>query len=253
MSIERELRDHGVLVVTISDPARRNPVGHAVRQELLAALSEAEADQAVRAVVLTGAEGQFSAGGDIRDQQSRSIAQHRDRMAVIRDLVLRMVRYSKPLVAAVEGWAAGGGFSLALACPTVVASRQARFVAGFTRIGLIPDMGLLATLPARIGPARARRVMLTNQVIEAPEALDMGMVDLLADPGQALEMAVSTAAEEAAAAPLPRHFITDWFARDIAQALDYEQSLQPGLLNSEDAAEGRAAFRDKRQPNFQGC
>lgn len=253
MSIEREMWDGGVLVITITDPERRNPVGHAVRQELARAFAEAEADDAIHAVVLTGAAGHFSAGGDIRDQGERSLAQHRDRLGTIRELVLRMVHYSKPLVAAVEGWAAGGGFALAMACPTVVAARDARFVASFTRIGLIPDMGLLATLPARTGPALARRIMLTNQPVEASEALVKGIVDVISEAGQALETAVSLAREEAAAAPLPRQFIIDWFAQDIARVLDHEQSIQPILLNSADAAEGRAAFREKRAPQFRGC
>ncbi|TJZ85500.1 enoyl-CoA hydratase/isomerase family protein [Paracoccus hibiscisoli] len=252
MTITTARTDEGLLIITLNEPARRNPVGHAARLDLLAQLAMAEADDSVRGVVLTGAGGHFSAGGDIRDQGERSMAAHRDRFATIRDLVLRMVRLSKPLVAAVEGWAAGGGFALALACPTIIASRQARFTASFTRIGLIPDMGMLATLPARVGAVRARQLLLDNRVIEGPEAQAMGIADHLCDPGQALEIAVATARQQADAAPLPRQFIIDWFARDVAAALDYEQTIQPGLLNSQDAAEGRAAFRDKRAPRFRG-
>ena len=143
MGIDVQNREGGVCILTLNEPERRNPVGHGTRVALVQALSQAESDPAVRAVVLTGAGGNFSAGGDIRDQRDRSISEHRDRFAVIRDLVLRMTRFSKPLVAAVEGWAAGGGFALALACPTIVASENARFVTSFTKIGLIPDMGLL--------------------------------------------------------------------------------------------------------------
>ncbi|WP_319530172.1 enoyl-CoA hydratase/isomerase family protein [uncultured Cohaesibacter sp.] len=253
MGIEVETRDNGLCINTLSDADRRNPIGHDMRVALVAALSQAESDDAVKAVVLTGAGGHFSAGGDIRDQRDRSISEHRDRFAVIRDLVLRMVRFSKPLVAAVEGWAAGGGFALALACPTIVASGEARFVASFTKIGLIPDMGLLSTLPARIGPARTRRLLLTNRVVKADEALALGVVDELAEAGTALELAERIALEEAEGAILPRHFIIDWFARDVAEALDYEQSLQPMLLNSADAAEGRAAFAEKRPPRFRGA
>lgn len=252
MTITTSRTNDGLLIVTLNEPVRRNPVGHAARLALLAQMAEAEADDTVRAVVLTGAGGHFSAGGDIRDQGERSIAAQRDRFATIRDLVLRMVRLSKPLVAAVEGWAAGGGFALALACPTIIASRQARFTASFTKIGLIPDMGLLATLPARIGPTRARQLILNNRVVEAPEGLAMGLTDELCDPGDALEMAAATARLQAETAPMPRQFIIDWFARDIAAALDYEQTIQPALLNSQDAAEGRAAFRDKRAPRFRG-
>lgn len=252
MNILTETDGDGLLVVTLNDPARRNPVGHAMRHALLQALTAAEADDAVRAVVLTGAGGHFSSGGDIADQSERSLSRQRDRMATVRDLMLRMVRFSKPLAAAVEGWAVGGGLSLAMACPIVVASGEARFVSGFNRIGLVPDMGLLATLPLRIGPARARRLLLSNRVVEADEALATGMVDELAQPGQAQALAGKLALAEAAIAPLARQFTIDWFARDVASALEYEQQIQPILLNSADAIEGRAAFHDKRQPRFQG-
>lgn len=206
----------------------------------------------MRAVVLTGAGGHFSVGADIRDQGRRSIAEHRERFATVREMVARIVRFSKPLVVAVEGWAAGGGFALALACPTIVASREARFVAAFTRIGLIPDMGLLATLPARIGAARARHLMLSNQITGAEDGQAMGMVDVLAEPGGALEAALDLADEQANGAPLPRQFVLDWFAREVDAALDFERSVQPILLNSADAAEGRAAFFEKRPPRFVG-
>ncbi|SDE87350.1 enoyl-CoA hydratase/isomerase family protein [Rhodospira trueperi] len=252
MNVSRVLRADGVLVLTLDEPERRNPLGLAVRQALAAHLAEAEADDAVHAVVLTGAGGHFSAGGDIRDQTERSIAAHRARMGQIRELIGRMVRYAKPLVAAVEGWAVGGGFALALACPTVVAARDARFVAGFTKIGLIPDMGLLATLPARVGPGTARRILLGNAPLEAEQAHGLGIVDSVADPGGAVETAAALALEEASGAPLPRQFVLSYFASVVDAALDYEHGVQPILLNSADAAEGRAAFFEKRPARFKG-
>lgn len=252
MSLLSECDAEGIVTLTLNDPARRNPLGNAVRMELSQALLDAESDKAVRGVVLTGAGGQFSAGGDIRDQRERSIAEHRARFSVVRDLVLRIVRFSKPLVGAVEGWAAGGGFSLAVACSTLVASRKAKFTASFTKIGLIPDMGLLATLPARTGPSKARQIILSNRRIEAEEALVLGIVDELAEPGSAADAARKIARAQAAEAPLPRQLVTDWFARGIDEALDFERSVQPALLNGADAAEGRAAFRAKRVPEFKG-
>jgi 2-(1,2-epoxy-1,2-dihydrophenyl)acetyl-CoA isomerase len=252
MPIITEMRDGGVQVITLNEPDRRNPLGHSVRLELVSVLSAAEGDDAVRAVVLTGAGGHFSVGGDIRDQGTRSIAVQRERFATVKYMVGRMVRFSKPLVVAVEGWAAGGGFALAIACPTVVASRKAHFVASFTKIGLIPDMGLLATLPARVGPAKARSIILSNRKITAEEALSLGIVDALADEGQTVEMACALAREEAEGAPLPRQIVNDWFAQGVDAALDYEISHQPRLINTADAAEGRAAFFEKRPPRFQG-
>lgn len=252
MNVDAVVLDDGLMVITFNEPKYRNPMGHAGRQALLVHLTEAEANPDIRAVVLTGAAGHFSAGGDIRDQKERSISEHRERFALVKDVVMRLTRFSKPLVAAVEGWAAGAGFGLALACPMVVASREARFVTSFTKIALIPDMGLLATLPARIGPARARRLIMNNRVVGAAEAFDMGIVDELSDVGDAARVAGEIALEEANGAPLPRQFINDWFAREINAALEYEQSIQPALLNSADAAEGRAAFAEKRPAQFQG-
>ncbi|SOH94362.1 Enoyl-CoA hydratase/carnithine racemase [Monaibacterium marinum] len=252
MSVSTELRDDGLMIITLDMPDRRNPVGHEARKAIVAALSQAEGDDAVKGVVLTGAGGHFSVGGDIRDQRDRSVAEQRERFGTVKDMVTRMVRFSKPLVSAVEGWAAGGGFALALACPTVVAAQDAKFIASFTKVGLIPDMGLLATLPARIGAGRARRIIMTNRPVDAAEALSTGIIDELAETGTALETACKIALVEAAGAPLPRHFINDWFARDVDAALDYERALQPILLNSADAAEGRAAFFEKRTPTYLG-
>ena len=252
MSLDVTTNETGIRILTLNDPDRRNPLGHAIRIELTAALSEAEADTAVRGVVLTGAGGHFCVGGDIRDQGERSAAQHRERFAVVKDMVGRMVRLSKPLAVAVEGWAAGGGMALAMAAPVVVASREAQFVASFTKVGLIPDMGLLTTLPMRVGPAKARRIILTNTPVGAEDAERIGMVDQLAAPGTALDDAVALVNDDAKAAPLPRQFIADWFARDVDKALDFERQVQPQLLNSADAAEGRAAFFEKRAPIFTG-
>ena len=252
MTVRTDIQGNAIMVVTVDEPEKRNPLGHAVRAQIIEALSQAEGDDAVRGVVLTGAGGHFSVGGDIRDQGERSIAEHRERFARVREMVSRMVRFSKPLVAAVEGWAAGGGFAVAMACPTVVAARDARFIASFTKIGLIPDMGLLATLPARIGPARARHLILSNAQTGAEEAAAMGIVDTLSDPGQALAIAIELAEAQAATAPLPRQLVLDWFARGVDEALDFERQMQPYLLNSADSAEGRASFFEKRAPTFKG-
>lgn len=252
MGLSRNLEDDGLLVVTLDEPARRNPLGHEVRVALSRMLSEAEEDDAVRAVVIVGAGGNFSAGGDISGQTKRSIAAVRDRFAAVKDLIGRMVRFPKPLIAAVEGWAAGGGFSLALACDTIVAAEGAKFLAPFGKIGLIPDMGILATLPARIGTGRARQILLTAAPVEAASALDMGLVDHLAPKGAALDMARELARVEMARAPLPRAFINDFLARPVDEALEFERQIQPILINSEDAVEGRAAFFEKRAPRFRG-
>lgn len=253
MSILTDKKADGLLLVTINEPERRNPISHDRRKEILSILSKAAEDDDIRAIVLTGAGGNFCAGGDIRDQGLRNLSAHRERFSLIGDLVLRMARFPKPLVAAVEGWAAGAGFGLALACPSVVASREARFVSAFSKIGLIPDMGLLSTLSSRIGPAKARSMFLDNQPVAGAAAVEAGLADYLAETGDAVRLACEIALAQADTASMPRQFILDWFARDLSAALEYEQGLQPVLLNSADAAEGRAAFTQKRKPVFQGA
>lgn len=244
--------DDGVLIVTLNEPDRKNPLGHAVRLALLAALVDAEKNSEVRAVVLTGAAGNFSTGGDIKDQGIRSLAETRERFSVVKDLIGRMVRFPKPLIAAVEGWAAGAGWSLALACDTIVAAEGARFLAPFRKIGLLPDFGMLATLPARIGTGRARQLMLSAEPLAAKDAIQIGAVDYLAPAGLVLELALKLAREAAEHAPMPRMFINDFLARSVDEAIEFERQIQPLLLTSEDAAEGRKAFFEKRQPQFEG-
>ncbi|WP_106743493.1 enoyl-CoA hydratase/isomerase family protein [Yoonia maritima] len=249
--IEQTL-DDGVLILTISAPERRNPIGHPVRQMLVNALAKAENDTEVGAVVLTGAGGHFSAGGDIREMGGTSFAESRDRFSVMKDLTSRMMRFPKPLIAAVEGWAAGAGFSTTLACETIVAATDARFIASFAKIGLIPDMGMLATLPARVGVGRAQQIMLNPTPIDAPRAEAIGMVDHLTDPGSALDLGVSLARTAMQAAPMPRAYIRDFLAWQVDAALEYERQMQPLLARSADAAEGRDAFLAKRAPIFTG-
>ncbi|MEI2385287.1 enoyl-CoA hydratase-related protein [Breoghania sp. JC706] len=252
MSLSSTNRD-GVLIITLDEPERRNPLGHPVRKALVSMLSAAEADASVGAVVLTGAGGHFSAGGDIRDQKSvETVIGARDRFLVIKELIGRMVRFPKPLVSAVEGWAAGGGLSLAIACETVVAADTARFAASFGAIGLVPDLGILATLSARVGQGRAQRILLDAARLDAAEAHRLGIVDHLTGEGEALERAMEIAREAMRAAPLPRALIKDYFAAEVDRALDFERQVQPFLMLSADAKEGREAFFEKRAPVFQG-
>ena len=245
-------RDAGVQILTITDPDRRNPIGHPVRQMLAGALADAANDANVGAVVITGAGGHFSAGGDIAEMGTATFAESRNRFAVMKDLTSSMMRFPKPLIAAVEGWAAGAGFSTALACETIVAANTARFVASFAKIGLLPDMGMLATLPARIGVGRAQQIMLNPAPVDAIRAEAIGIVDHLTDPGEALPTAVSLARTAMQAAPMPRAYIRDFLARQVDEALEYERQMQPLLGRSADSAEGRTAFLEKRTPVFKG-
>lgn len=247
-----EAMDGNVLVLTINYPQRKNAIALGVRQALEEAIERAHADKAVRAIVLTGAGGTFCAGGDISAMDVGTALDGRERMRRTHRLVRLMARGAKPIVAAVEGWAAGAGMAVACACDTVVAAEDARFVAGFHKIGLMSDMGLPYFLPRRVSVGRARRILFYHEVVNAPEGERIGLVDYLAAPGKALEVALEKARFLAAEASGPIELTKKILSEGLDEALADEQTFQGLLFTTSDFQEGRAAFLEKRKPNFGG-
>ncbi len=223
-----------------------------MRRALTEALEAVEAEPAVRAVVITGAGGTFCAGGDISGMDVTDLASGRERFRATHALVRQMIKLRAPIVAAVEGFCVGAGLSLAMCCDTVVAAEDAQFAAGFGRVGLIADLGLLHTLPARIGQGRARQVFLYGERMSAVEAERIGMIDRVTVSGQALAAALERARAFADAAPLPLALTKQFLAAGLDAALDQERELQSALFLTADHAEGKAAFLGKRAPNFAG-
>lgn len=248
----REEMDGAVLVLTIDYPSRKNAIGPGMRQAMEEALERAHENPAVRAIVVTGAGGTFCAGGDISTMNVGSALDGRERMRRTHRLVRLMARGAKPLVAAVEGWAAGAGMAVACACDTIVAAEDARFVAGFHKIGLMSDMGLPYFLPRRVGVGRARRILFYHEVIHAPEGERIGLVDFVAPPGKALEVALEKARFLAAEAAGPMALTKKILTEGLDEALADEQTFQGLLFTTPDFQEGRAAFLEKRKPNFGG-
>jgi enoyl-CoA hydratase/carnithine racemase len=156
------------------------------------------------------------------------------------------------VVAAVEGWAAGAGLSVALCCDLVVAAADARFVASFGNVGLIGDLGLLHTLPRRVGEAWARRILLLGETVDAATAERIGIAHAVAPAGAARQAALDWAARLAERAPLMIAMTKALLAEGLDAMLDRERESQAMLLLSADHAEGKAAFMDKRPPRFQG-
>lgn len=240
-------------IVTLNDPARMNALGRAMRARLTQCLAELNEDPACRAIVLTGAGEHFTAGGDLDGFKEASIAECRARLRTGPGPLLReMVAGPKPIVAAVEGYAYGAGMSLAAACDHVVASRATRWRCAFTRVGLVPDLGLLFTLPQRVGAARARRLILQANEIDAEEALRIGLVDELAAPAEALATACRIAERYADGPPLAIEFVKHALSLGLEDQLRAEIDLQPAAMMSEDFREGIRAFREKRPPRFAG-
>lgn len=253
-----EVTRHGdVAVVTMRNPRQRNALSRAVRDGLCGAFAGLMAeDDPCRAIVLTGAEGTFCAGGAIDTMAAMTAFQGRERVRSGRTLVHLLTGGEKPVIAAVERYAYGAGFSLALLCDSIVAARDAAFCASFGRIGLMPDMGMLWTLPQRVGIGRARRLMMLAEPVGAEEGARIGLVDALAEPGRALEAALDRARAFAAAAPLPNRLIKEAMARwplPLDAMLDCEAQGQGLLFGTADQQEGLKAFFEKRPPQFRGA
>lgn len=247
-----DARHGAVAVLTMNYPQRRNAFAIPMRAAFIDALDRIEADPSVRAIVLTGAAGMFSSGGDISGMGRKTVAEGRERFRQSHRVIRLLLQSSKPIIAAIEGWAAGAGLSLACCCDTVIAAEDAQFVCSFNKVGLLPDLGLLHTLPARVGMGQARQIMLYGETFGAAHARDIGLVDHVVPKGATLDAAMERARRFADMAPLPIAMMRRYLAQGIEAALDLERDLQLSLFQSDDHAEGAAAFMEKRKPAFQG-
>lgn len=246
----------GLAVVTLDNAKTRNALSRELLLELADKLEVLRADDGCRALVLTGAHGHFCSGGDVSGMAAqRTLPMGRERMLVAHRIVRLITGMGKPVVAAVEGYAAGAGFSLALAADCVVAADSAKFVSSFAKVSLLPDLGLMWTLPQRIGLARAKRLLMSARVVAADEALRIGLVDEVAPAGQAVAQASEAAREMAAHAPISVSLLKAAYARGINtldDALAYEMDNQAALYLTQDHREAVAAFLEKRAPVFRG-
>jgi 2-(1,2-epoxy-1,2-dihydrophenyl)acetyl-CoA isomerase len=243
-----------VRVVTLNRPDKRNAIDIPVRLELARVLEAADADSSIRAIVLTGAGPAFCSGGDIASMEPMALEPALKRVQLAQNVIRAIWNTPKPVVAAVEGSAYGAGVALAAACDRVVAARDVRFATTFTNVGLGGDMGIFASLPARVGIARARQMLMMPTPIDAPAALEMGLVDALAEPGTALQVALADAARLAAgparAYGAIKSLLSVATSLSPLEILDREAENQARLFGSDDFAEGVEAFRAKRRPEF---
>lgn len=247
----------GVGTITLDRPDTLNSLETTLKRDLLAVLREADRDRAVRAVILTGAGRAFCAGQDLKERLAPDPTpldvEVRERYNPI---VLAMRRLSKPIVAAVNGVAAGAGASLAFACDLRIAAEGASFVLAFGRLGLVPDSGASWFLPRLVGAAHAAELLYLPDPLSAADALRIGLVSRVV-PGDALMVeAGGMAARLAAGAPkalaLTKRAIDRSLEVGLAEALDHEASLQGIAGRTADHAEGLAAFVEKRPPRFSG-
>jgi enoyl-CoA hydratase len=236
------------LVVTLNRPAVRNAIDAAVLDGLLAALGRLDSDPACAAGVLTGAGGTFSAGLDLRALAAG--------MPITRFRSFIEQGTAKPIVAAVEGFALGGGLELALACDLIVAASDATFGAPEVRVGLIAAGGALLRLPTVLPRGLAMKLVLTGDRLDASDAAQVGLVTELTPSGGALAAAIAMADRMAANAPLAvaasKAIIRSVPGRSESELWELQKPYVKSVFASADAAEGARAFSERRQPNWSG-
>lgn len=243
----------GIATVTLHNPAKKNAMTPTMRDRLIALFDELNAAPECRAIVLTGNGETFCAGADLSGftETTLQAARTRLRRGGI-PLMRQIVAGPKPVIGAVEGHAYGAGLALAAACDHLVAANTATFCCAFTRVGFMPDMALLHTLPHRVGMARAKQLIALADAINAQRAERLGLVDDVVPAGQALASARAIARRYADGPPLAFEMVKAVAARGLEAMLQAELDLQPMLQLSDDAREGRQAFSDRRAPRFAG-
>lgn len=241
-------------LVTLNRPQAMNALNNALMAELMDALAAFEADPHINAMVLAGNVKAFAAGADIKEMADKTVQQMSEGDAVAIFGQIRAI--SKPVIAAVSGWALGGGCELALSCDMIVASETARFGLPEVTIGVIPGAGGTQRLPRAVGKALAMEIVLNNRVLSAQEALQFGLVNRVVPPERFLEEALNLASEVASRAPLAvraaKRMINQSYERPLAEAMDEERQAFYQLFASHDQKEGMAAFMEKRKAEWTG-
>ena len=247
-------RSNGVIQLTLNAPQIRNSLqAPGIYEGLMAGLEELEQDSSLRVAIITGAGGAFCSGGDLRQLAAGGEDEVRTRMTRNAWLYRRIALSDKLIVAAVDGPAYGAGLGLAAACDLVVAGKSAVFCCAFTRVGAMPDAALFWSLPARVGVAQARRLMLWASEIKGAEAVTIGLADEHAAEGSALPLAQELAQRIAQGPIRPFGRIKAGLRQapmTLEQALAFQLDNAPGLFASDDFQEGAAAFFEKRAPKF---
>lgn len=245
----------GVATVTLNRPESLNALNAPMRRELLAAVKALGRDASTRAVVLTGEGRGFCSGADLRG----GAGEREFRRVLINEYnpLIRAIReLPKPVIAGVNGVAAGAGVSLALACDLVFAADDARFIQAFVKIGLVPDSGSTRTLVRTLGRHRAARLIFSGDPLSAAEAVELGLVNSVV-PAAELAATVQREAQRLAAAPTraiayAKRLINTVEDASLEDSLAAEAAYQELAGRTQDHGEGVAAFADKREPRFVG-
>jgi enoyl-CoA hydratase/carnithine racemase len=247
--------DQGFLTIRLDRPEALNALNTLLMTELTAALDAAEADETVRCVILTGSEKAFAAGADIKEMESLRYPE-----TYLSDFITRTHeragRFRKPLIAAVSGYALGGGCELAMMCDIVIAADTARFGQPEITLGIGPGLGGSQRLTRAVGKAKAMDLVLTGRMMDAAEAERCGLVSRVVPAAELMTEARAVAGKIASLSPVAvtacKEMVETAFETTLAQGLRTERRLFQALFATEDQKEGMAAFLEKRTPAFKG-
>ena len=255
MSIEMSVED-GVAVVTINRPERKNAITLAMRTDIERAFQQCQDDFDIRAVVLTGAGSDFSAGADVGEMGGGGVRESLRRMRHLHRMLRSVAGTNKPVVAAVQGVCVGMSWAMALACDVVVAAENARFQFAFRHIGLAPDGGAAFLLTRYVPLQRAKEIIYSGRFVSGTEARELGLALHAVPPeevmGKAMELARSFAQGPTIALSMAKRQFDASGAQTLDQALDFEANIQPLMVQTEDFKEGTNSFKEKRKAGFIG-
>ena len=245
-----------IATITINRPDKLNALSAAVIAELGVAIDQAVADQAVAGVILTGAGRAFVAGADISELSGQTPLEGVERARFGQEIFGRFERSPKPVIAAVNGFALGGGCELAMACHLRIAGESAKFGQPEVKLGIIPGYGGTQRLPRLVGTGRALQLLMTAEIIDASEALRIGLVNKVVPNADLIATATAMLQQMLANGPLAVRACIEAVVRgqdmSLADALAYEAAHFGTLSSTADMREGMAAFLDKRAPVFAG-
>ena len=249
-------KGEGIGEIILNRPEKLNPLGKKMMTDLQQAITVVADDAEIKVVVITGAGRAFSAGGDIEDMRGGAFALSREEMRSMHTWMMHLANLDKPVIAMVNGVAAGVGVNLALMCDIIVASDKASFIQAFVNIGLVPDFGGLWSLPRAVGTHKAKELMMLGDPVTADEALRIGLVNRVVPADQleptVRELALRLSKQPQRSVRMIKSIVDRGYGLPLDTVLEWEAEAQDICGHTEDFVEGTTAFLEKRKAVFKG-